>query len=126
MAVRQRSCLQTAREVNSMAYFDSPKNRAMWDKRMTVLRAERKRRESEGYKPQQKSEAPEMEFSMENPLRRQLTVKELEEIVAMIKGGNTRHAETEDLQRTQNKQKNQWNVTRKQEELVKKKEGRER
>lgn len=34
-----------------MAYFDSPKNRAMWEKEMTALRSERKIRESGGFAP---------------------------------------------------------------------------
>ena len=34
-----------------MAYFDSEKNKAMWEKRMGTLRNERDRRKAEGYKP---------------------------------------------------------------------------
>ncbi|MBR6239110.1 MAG: hypothetical protein IKQ83_08700 [Lachnospiraceae bacterium] len=34
-----------------MAYFDSEKNRAMWDKRMSALRDERDKRRESGYKP---------------------------------------------------------------------------
>ncbi len=34
-----------------MAYFDSEKNRAIWDKRLTQLSAEKLRRQTEGYKP---------------------------------------------------------------------------
>lgn len=34
-----------------MAYFDSEKNRAMWDKRMSSLKEERERRRETGYKP---------------------------------------------------------------------------
>lgn len=34
-----------------MGYFDSAKNRAAWERKMAVLREERKRREAEGFKP---------------------------------------------------------------------------
>ena len=35
-----------------MAYFDSEKNKALWNTRMAALRQERDRRERDGYKPQ--------------------------------------------------------------------------
>lgn len=37
-----------------MAYFDSAKNKAIWQKRLAVLEAERDRRKREGYKPEPK------------------------------------------------------------------------
>ncbi len=36
-----------------MAYFDSEKNKAMWEKRLSMLEQERNRRKLEGYKPQE-------------------------------------------------------------------------
>ena len=35
-----------------MSYFDSPKNRAIWERELNGLRAERERRKREGYRPQ--------------------------------------------------------------------------
>ena len=41
------------REDNDMAYFDSAKNRAMWNRELAELRQEKERRAIESYKPGQ-------------------------------------------------------------------------
>lgn len=70
-----------------MAYFDSPKNKALWDKELDSLNAERERRKTEGYKPGQDgfrvikgAEASRKENTANNPYVRRITLKELEEI----------------------------------------------
>ncbi|MCR4585840.1 MAG: hypothetical protein K5686_08980 [Lachnospiraceae bacterium] len=62
-----------------MAYFDSPKNRAIWNKELDGLRAERARREENGFKP----EAADKQFkqqSAERPGRRRINLEQLEAI----------------------------------------------
>jgi len=44
-----------------MAYFDSEKNKAMWQKRLNDLESERDRRKLEGYKPQPKNKIQTLE-----------------------------------------------------------------
>ncbi|MFI3250195.1 MAG: hypothetical protein R3Y07_04465 [Eubacteriales bacterium] len=59
-----------------MAYFDSPKNRAIWDKELVGLRQERAVREANGFQP-----AAEKEKAMEkdlNPYRKQINLEQLE------------------------------------------------
>ena len=67
-----------------MAYFDSPKNRALWDKELENLDAERERRKAEGYKPRHYVNAAEAGKQTEryagNPKVRRITLKELEDI----------------------------------------------
>ncbi len=65
-----------------MAYFDSPKNKALWDRELESLDAERARRREEGYKPQIKAAAGPgtREKQTDNPKVRRITLKELEEI----------------------------------------------
>lgn len=58
-----------------MAYFDSPKNRAIWEKELASLRRERERRASEGYTPDEEGALNKAE---ENPLRKRVTLEELE------------------------------------------------
>lgn len=54
-----------------MAYFDSAKNRASWNRELNQLRKERTRREQEGYVPgEEKKEAL-------NPHRRRVTYTQL-------------------------------------------------
>ena len=67
-----------------MAYFDSPKNRALWEKTMVGLRAERERRRATGYAPTNESGARHAE-SM-NPYRRKINLAELEEIERQAEG----------------------------------------
>ena len=65
-----------------MAFFDSPKNMALWNKELESLDAERERRREEGYKPELRvldgtGKKPQ---TMDNPKVRRITLKELEEI----------------------------------------------
>lgn len=43
-----------------MAYFDSEKNRAMWQKRLATLEKERDRRKMNGYRPNDRRSASDM------------------------------------------------------------------
>ena len=70
-----------------MAFFDSPKNRALWDKELENLDAERSRRQTEGYKPQQAvfrtadgGDAAQANPYSNNPKVRRITLNELIEI----------------------------------------------
>ncbi len=60
-----------------MAYFDSEKNKALWEKRMAGLRSERDRRKLEGYKPNMVGDDTVTEASGKNPNVRVITLKEL-------------------------------------------------
>ncbi len=60
-----------------MAYFDSPKNRAMWERTLSGLREERERRKATGYAPQSGEAKQEVQT---NPFRRQINLAQLEEI----------------------------------------------
>ncbi len=58
-----------------MRYFDSPKNKAFWEKEMVVLRKKRAEREAGGYPEQNSKEVqPQKEDS---PLRIRVTYEEL-------------------------------------------------
>ena len=46
-----------------MSYFDSAKNRVMWQRELETLRKERQRRAEEGYDPSQKQETLKNNFS---------------------------------------------------------------
>ena len=71
-----------------MAYFDSPKNRALWDKELESLDAERERRKEEGYRPGQDTgsraagtvRGTASGRYADNPKVRRITLKELEDI----------------------------------------------
>ena len=65
-----------------MGYFDSPKNRAMWNRELAELRKEKERRAIEGYHPQKKEEkaAKQAEIKETNPNRRRINLAELERI----------------------------------------------
>lgn len=67
-----------------MAYFDSAKNRAMWNRELQDLRAERQLRAANGYKPidkgaQAKAQA---EAKTNDPRHRKINLAELERIEA--------------------------------------------
>ena len=63
-----------------MSYFDSPKNRAIWERELNGLRAERERRKREGYRPQiDEKQAVSAEKKEQNPYRRKITLQELEQ-----------------------------------------------
>lgn len=90
-----------------MAYFDSPKNSAMWEKEMVGLRAERERRESGGFKPNEIAEEKKMESKSvrENDSRhRAITLKELEEIDARMSGVRRVRRPTRPRERTMDMQ----------------------
>lgn len=61
-----------------MAYFDSPKNRAMWERRLADLRVEKERRKEEGYMPQEQTKQEQV-MNDSNPFRRRITYAQLEE-----------------------------------------------
>ncbi len=66
-----------------MAFFDSPKNKALWDRELENLDVERERRKTEGYKPDQvrSSKSPgEKGHRADNPKVRRITLNELIEI----------------------------------------------
>lgn len=68
-----------------MAYFDSAKNRAMWNRELAELRQEKERRAIEGYKPGQteKTKAAEKAAKESNdPRHRRINLAELERIEA--------------------------------------------
>ena len=73
-----------------MNYFDSAKNKALWEKELSSLRGERDRRKIEGYKPQREKAAEKEE---KNPYRRRITLKELEEIEKR-ESGRTKEAKS--------------------------------
>lgn len=71
-----------------MAYFDSPKKRAMWEKEMAVLRSEREYRKNCGFEPaagQQESTAETGEISAKRELTnfRELQQEEFKELHAL-------------------------------------------
>lgn len=64
-----------------MAFFDSPKNRAIWERELKSLRAEKERRAREGYRPQT-AEGKGNEQEKENPFRKRISLSQLEEKLA--------------------------------------------
>ncbi|MCR5626188.1 MAG: hypothetical protein K6F99_02610 [Lachnospiraceae bacterium] len=74
-----------------MRYFDSEKNKAMWDKEMDFLMSEREKRKQEGFKPtvrttSEKAVSPEKAADNSKPGVRRINLKELERIVRERKG----------------------------------------
>lgn len=65
-----------------MAYFDSPKNKAMWEKEIARMETERERRKENGYKV----EADDVKKSEDRPLVRLISFEELGRKVRMKKG----------------------------------------
>ena len=61
-----------------MAYFDSPKNRAIWERELRGLRAEKERRAREGYTPNEARSKAAQVKKEENHFRRRTNLKELE------------------------------------------------
>lgn len=80
-----------------MAYFDSPKNKALWDKELESLDAERERRKETGYRPQREGGSSGngadagsyLAGSEGNPKVRRITLKELEDIERRATGRQT-------------------------------------
>lgn len=67
-----------------MAYFDSPKNKALWEKELVSLRQERQSRIDHGYEPHAKKNK-EMDAG-ESPFRKKITFEELQKIVEETEG----------------------------------------
>ncbi|MCR5676294.1 MAG: hypothetical protein K6G16_11350 [Lachnospiraceae bacterium] len=84
-----------------MNYFDSAKNKALWEKELTSLRDERDRRKVEGYKPLQEKKA---ETGEKNPYRRRITLEELIEIERR-EAGRQKEANTAKPRRERNMEK---------------------
>ena len=71
-----------------MRYFDSPKNRALWEREMKELRAERERGEQKGFVP----EAAEQKVrEVKNVYRRKISLKELERQELAVSGKSREH-----------------------------------
>ncbi len=69
-------------------YFDSPKNKAMWEKEISRMETERERRRQNGFKPELKEEgeADKSSFGKISQYVRLITLEELERIVREKKG----------------------------------------
>ena len=61
-----------------MAYFDSPKNRAMWEKEMTVLRTERESRKSRGFAAPDEGRDSAVQDAGDTPQRERTSFQELQ------------------------------------------------
>ncbi len=68
-----------------MAYFDSIKNRAIWDKELTKLRPERARREEMGFPSVHQQQAAVKK--VETPHRKQINLEQLQEAMREKHGG---------------------------------------
>ena len=62
-----------------MSYFDSNKNKALWEKEMSSLRQEKSRRKAEGYNPKKQAYAVASKDAV-RPGRRRINLAELEQI----------------------------------------------
>ena len=61
-----------------MSYFDSPKNKALWNRELEELRLERERRAKTGYAPTRDAAVKSSDGDMrENPSRRLIDFEEL-------------------------------------------------
>lgn len=89
-----------------MGYFDSAKNRAAWEKKMIGLRAERKRREEEGFKPGSGREEK-MDREVLKPGVTRMTFQQLEAEEAMQRqrGTDKQTPGREEFHRERQKQK---------------------
>ncbi|MBR1471861.1 MAG: hypothetical protein IJ600_09510 [Lachnospiraceae bacterium] len=69
-----------------MAYFSSPKNRAMWNRELAELRVEKARRAAEGFKPKTAVQAEKEKTAVaakgNDPRHRKINLAELERIEA--------------------------------------------
>lgn len=63
-----------------MAFFDSPKNRALWDREAATLRPEREARAATGFMPAKKREVM-MDPLQSSPNRERINFQQLEKIV---------------------------------------------
>ena len=82
-----------------MAYFDSEKNKAMWQRRLAGLEQERERRVREGYKPgTQRSEAKVTDIRQVRAGVRIITFDEL------VRKEQAKHQATRTMQRTRERE----------------------
>ena len=64
-----------------MGYFDSAKNRALWEKELNDLEEQREQRKTEGYNPRRTlASRTQTSGEISNPKVRRINLKELEEI----------------------------------------------
>ncbi len=64
-----------------MAYFDSPKNRAIWKKELDALKAEKERRALNGYRPEEAEMHERTQVrTADRPGRRRINLEQLEAI----------------------------------------------
>ncbi|MCR5637340.1 MAG: hypothetical protein K6F97_00610 [Lachnospiraceae bacterium] len=91
-----------------MAYFDSPKNKAMWNKELAGLRAEKQERAKNGYQARNASKSVNG-AAKNNPRRRKINLKELERIEMEANGVRRvkRPVKQRDLVKTNQVQKNE-------------------
>lgn len=60
-----------------MAFFDSPKNRAIWERRLSALREEKEERRKNGFAPTDREN--QTEDQKDGQFRRRITLRQLEE-----------------------------------------------
>lgn len=70
-----------------MSYFDSPKNKAIWERELRELRKEKREREANGYRPEMRERET---AQNQNPFRKKITFLELEASVAPKKNTEVR------------------------------------
>jgi len=90
-----------------LAFFDSPKNMALWNKELASLDAERERRKEEGYRPEMKVIDGSGRASRtvgNNPYVRRITLKELEEIERRARAESGGSEMTGGMQKKANRQ----------------------
>lgn len=80
-----------------MSYFDSPKNRAMWERELGGLREEKQKRAENGYKPLPAYRNAAASQITDNPDRKKINFETLlrEEARAMKQNGAQVHHERE-------------------------------
>jgi len=65
-----------------MAYFDSEKNKAMWEKRLSMLEQERDRRKREGYRPTERRKISSSENQAQADVKPGVRIITYEQLVA--------------------------------------------
>lgn len=93
-----------------MSYFDSPKNRAIWERELRGLREEKERRAREGYHPQKEvSSASHQKQRDQNPYRIRISLQELEqeerEAVRARRGDRSKRIRSREAQISQEEKK---------------------
>lgn len=74
-----------------MSFFDSPKNRAIWEREMRTLHAEKERRAMEGYKPEESLRREPQSMNTGNPFRKKISFQELVRQEELEKGAKKRN-----------------------------------